>query len=210
MKPEDLKTTEAPKPENCITPEQLTPIARNLFDKIEFDKDEVLIAEIRKHPFGLFIIYLTGMGITFGIFLIFFLVPVLLNGSSDTLGIDLTSLRPVLMFVGLLLFVFSLISTMIGAYLYTHDVILVTSEKITQINYKTIFNRKISQLSIGDVQDTTVSQIGVFSRIFNYGTIEIETAGEQDNYNFTYVPDPYNKSKLIVGSHEVNLTKYGN
>jgi hypothetical protein len=103
-----------------------------------------------------------------------------------------------------------LIGTGIGAYLYISNVILVTSEKLAQVLYKSIFNRKISQLSIGDVQDVTVNQVGLTARLFNYGTIIIETAGEQDNYDFTYVPDPYKKSKLIVGSHEVNLTKYGN
>ncbi|MCA9344118.1 PH domain-containing protein, partial [Candidatus Saccharibacteria bacterium] len=72
------------------------------------------------------------------------------------------------------------------------------------------FNRKISQLSIGDVQDVTVTQKGVLAHLFNYGTLVIETAGEQQNYLFTYIPDPYKHSKLIVGAHEKNLVQYGN
>jgi len=72
--------------------------------------------------------------------------------------------------------------------------------------YKTIFDRKISQLGIGDVQDVTVTQKGIFARIFNYGTLVIETAGEQVNYIFTYTPRPYETAKQIVGSHE-NIVK---
>ena len=87
---------------------------------------------------------------------------------------------------------------------------LVTSDKIAQVLYRTIFDRKISQLSIGDVQDVTVTQRGVLARMFNYGTIVIETAGEQQNYTFTFVPDPYMCGKAIVGAHEENLKQYGN
>jgi hypothetical protein len=55
-----------------------------------------------------------------------------------------------------------------------------------------------------------VTQDGIFPRIFNYGTVVIETAGEQNNYIFTYTPFPYQVSKDIVGAHERNLQRYGN
>lgn len=211
MKPEDIQPIQNPsQAPSGMTPDRLSPIGRQLFNMIEFDNDEVLIAEIRKHPFGLFIIYMTGLGITLAIMLLFLIFPLILNGSNASLGIDLSSWRPIMIFVGFLLFILSMIGTLIGAFLYTHDVIIVTSEKLTQIVYKNIFNRTISQLSIGDVQDTTVKQVGIFAHLFNYGTIVVETAGEQENYNFTYVGDPYVKAKLIVGSHETNLQKFGN
>jgi hypothetical protein len=142
--------------------------------------------------------------------LVFFLVPILLSANNSGFTSEARAIQPYMTLLGLILVIGCLIGTGIGAYLYISNVILVTSEKLAQVLYKSIFNRKISQLSIGDVQDVTVNQVGLTARLFNYGTIIIETAGEQDNYDFTYVPDPYKKSKLIVGSHEVNLTKYGN
>lgn len=191
-----------------MQPSQLSPVGKNLLNLIEFDKDEFLIDEIRKHGFGLFIIYATGGFVSLVILIVFALLPTFLK--NDELQIDLTAYAPVLAFVGLLLVTLSVVSTFIGSYLYKNDVIIVTNEKISQVLYKTIFNRKISQLSIGDVQDVTVYQEGVFPRIFKYGTIVIETAGEQANYKFTYVPDPYRRAKNIVGSHEKNLTQFGN
>ena len=101
-------------------------------------------------------------------------------------------------------------SMTISAILFTNNVIYVTSEKLAQVLYITLFNRKISQLSIGDVQDVTVTQKGILAHMFNFGTLVIETAGEQQNYTFTYIPDPYKHSKLIVGSHERNLVEFGN
>lgn len=177
---------------------------------IEFDENEELVWEIRKHPFGLALIYFTGAAIAAIIFSFLVLGPMVF--SSDFLGLDieLGSLRPVLILIGFVLTVFALIGTAIGAYLYQANVVIVTSEKIAQLLYKSLFDRKISQLSIGDVQDVSVQQKGIFARMFNYGTLIVETAGEQNNYVFTFTPKPYETAKAIVGSHEENLKAYGN
>lgn len=184
--------------------------ARKFFDMIEFDEGEKLVWEIRKHPFGLFIIYFTGAAIAAIIFSALVLGALLFDNNFLGLGIDLGPIRPIMVGVGFLLTVFALIGTAIGAYLYQANVVLITSEKIAQLLYTSLFNRKISQLSIGDVQDVSVQQKGIFARIFNYGTLVVETAGEQNNYIFTYTPQPYETGKAIVGSHEENLKLYGN
>lgn len=192
-----------------MRPEQLSSRAKGFFELIEFDEEEQLIGEIKKHPFGLFLIYLSGTFITSILVVALILFPLTIK--SDTLaGFDFDFLGPVMAVVGLILTILSIVITMISAYLYEHNVVLITSEKLTQMLYLSIFNRKISQLSIGDVQDVTVTQVGLFARMFNYGTLMVETAGEQSNYNFTYTPKPYETAKLIVGSHEENLKKYGN
>ncbi|MDB5185948.1 MAG: hypothetical protein JWL85_471 [Candidatus Saccharibacteria bacterium] len=190
---------------------RLSPLGKALLQRIEFDPDEQLVTEIRKHPIGLVIIYASGLSITVLLFLLLVVAPALIT-SPDALGlgIDITAIRPILVLVGFFMTVLSLIATAIAAYLYVNNVVIVTSEKIAQVLYRTIFDRKISQLSIGDVQDVTVSQRGLLSHIFNYGTLVIETAGEQNNYDFTYTPQPYEAAKAIVGAHERNLVQYGN
>jgi hypothetical protein len=188
----------------------LSGIGQRLFKVIEFDENEQLIAEIRKHPFGLFIIYLTGFSVSAMMFVVLVILPTALSGDPLGLGTSLQSARIWAAVAGGILTILAIIMTAVGAYLYQSNVMLVTSEKIAQVLYRTIFDRKISQLSIGDVQDVTVTQKGIFARIFKYGTIVIETAGEQQNYNFTYAPNPYESAKLIVGSHERNLVHHGN
>ncbi|MBA3758477.1 PH domain-containing protein [Candidatus Saccharibacteria bacterium] len=190
--------------------QNLSTRAKSFFNMIEFDDNEELVWEIRKDPFGLFLIYFTGAAISAVIFSVLVLGALLFDTDFLGLGIELGSLRPIIIAIGFFLTVFSLVGTAIGAYLYQSNVVLITSEKVAQLLYKTIFDRKISQLSIGDVQDVTVTQKGVLARIFKYGTLVIETAGEQANYNFTFTPDPYETAKAIVGAHEENLKKYGN
>jgi uncharacterized membrane protein YdbT with pleckstrin-like domain len=194
----------------CIEPEQLSPRGRSFFELIEFDEEEQLVGEIRKHPFGLFIIYFTGTLATVILMVALVLVPLMIKDDPTGSGFDIASIRAILVGIGFLLTVLGVIITSIAAYLYQRNVVLITTDKLTQMLYTSIFNRKISQVSIGHVQDVTVKQIGVFARIFNYGTLVIETAGEQENYDFTFTPQPYETAKVLVAAHEENLKKYGN
>lgn len=201
--------TEADIKHRKQTETRLSTEGRKYFKFIEFDAGEELITEIRKHPLGLIIVLLTGAFVV----LTLMLAGVFL-GMADFDNIlslqDANSLRPILIFVIALLIIATAVMTFIAAFLYQSNVIFITSEKIAQVVYRSLFNRKISQLSIGDVQDVTVTQKGVLAHYFDYGTLVIETAGEQVNYEFTYVPSPYQASKMIVGAHERNLQLHGN
>ncbi len=193
-----------------MEPTSLSSVGQKLFKLIEFDDDEKLIREIRKHPLGLFLIYLTGLFIAAVLTVVFFGATFILDNDSLNTSVQGSSLRTPIILLGTILILLSLLLTFLGAYIYQSNVVLVTSEKITQVVYRTIFDRKISQLSIGDVQDVTVNQVGILARIFDYGTLVVETAGEQQNYTFSYVPKPYDASKSIVHAHEENLKLYGN
>lgn len=125
-------------------------------------------------------------------------------------GVAGDSLQALIIGVGFFLTVFAIVITAVAAYVYTHNVLIVTSEKIAQQLYLSLFNKKISQLSIADVQDSTVRQDGIIAHIFNYGTVTIETAGEQSNYSFTFAPSPYDVSKALTGAHEADVAKHGN
>ncbi len=186
---------------------RLSPVGKKLFHLIEFDDDEILMLEIRKHPFGLFLRIVTG----FLIMLFFLIMAVLLssNFQGSTVGND-GSFNWAIFGVAVLLSALTGIGILLVVIVYINDVIFVTSEKIAQVLYKNIITRKVSQLNIGDVQDVTVNQNGIFARIFNYGTLVIETAGEQNNYIFTYVPYPTRASQIVIESHEKNVAKFGN
>jgi uncharacterized membrane protein YdbT with pleckstrin-like domain len=189
--------------------ERLSPIGRKFFQFVEFDANEDLVAEIRKHPFGLFLVLFIGLFVMLAIVAI--TTVVLAVDLNQAFGVgDLNGFKPILLVVAFFISVGVTIMTLIAAWLYKNNVIFVTTEKIAQVLYVSLFNRKISQLSIGDVQDVTVTQKGIVAHLFHYGTLVIETAGEQQNYTFTYVPRPYETSQQIVGAHERNLTKYGN
>lgn len=192
--------------------DQLSPVGKKFLNMIEFDDNEVIVREIRKDPFGLFMIYFGGAMATFVLFLVMVLGGSIFDTSQVTegSGVASESVNSVIIAIGFFLCVGAVIVTAIAAYLYRNNVVLVTSEKICQMLYISLFNRKISSLSIADVQDVTVKQSGIFAHIFDYGTLTIETAGEQSNYTFTFTPEPYEASKSLVGSHEADVALHGN
>lgn len=187
----------------------LSGIAKRLFKYIEFDDDEMMIREIRKHPIGLLFTWITG------IFVLLVIMGITLFLSSQVNNVDSVAdnsgaLKTVILFIGLLISLLTVVATGISAWLYTSNVLFVTSEKIAEVRYLSIFNRRVTQLNIGKVEDITVSQRGILPRIFNYGNILIETAGETTNPDFTYVPVPNDVSKSILQAHENYVEKYGN
>ncbi len=195
-----------------MKPEQLTPIGKKFFDRVEFDDNEVLIREVRKDPFGLFVIYLGGFIAVITVFSLMVLggAAADLSSLAASSGLAESSLRPLLIIFGFFLTVFCVVLTAVAAFLYVNNIILITSEKVCQQLYLSLFNKKISQLSIADVQDVTVKQQGIWAHLCSYGTLTIETAGEQTNYTFTFVPEPYAVSKDLVGSHEADVAAHGN
>lgn len=193
-----------------IDPKNLSGVGGKLFELIEFDQDEELVYEIRKHPFGLFLIYFTGIFITVAILVAAMVGGHMLETDSLGTGVDTGRFSPWLIALGFIMAAASVLLTLIGGYIYRSNVVLVTSEKIAQVLYKNIISRKISQLSIGDIQDVTVRQDGLIARLLNYGTLVIETAGEQQNYTFNYTPSPYEAAKAMVGAHERDVAKHGN
>ncbi len=203
-----MHTTAEEQAHRAQAHQRLSSEGKKYFPLIEFDPDEELVTEIRKDAFGLLLILLTGTFISLAI-MGTSVVVVAANLNSLGLG-DINGFRGIFVVIAMLLILGVAVGTFIAAFLYRSSVIFVTSEKIAQVQYVSLFNRKVSQLSIGDVQDVTVNQKGILAHLFKYGTLVIETAGEQQNYTFTYVPDPYQISQLIVGAHERNLTQYGN
>lgn len=188
---------------------RLSSEGRSVFKMIEFDDREDLVTEIRKHWFGLFLLWVVGLSATF----VLAGVPALLATQTDLFSVSGASsggLGLGFAAIGLFLGLLSFGITLLLGIMFTKNVIFVTTDKVAQVKYSGLIHRKISQLGIGDVQDVTVHQNTIPSRIFNYGTLVIETAGEQNNYTFQYVPNPYKESKAIIWAREENVKLHGN
>jgi hypothetical protein len=53
-----------------------------------------------------------------------------------------------------------------------------------------------------NVEDVTTVQNGFFPTFFNYGTLKVETAGEQVNFVFTFCPNPGYFANIILNCRE--------
>lgn len=166
-------------------------------DKImNLDPNEKIVRQVKRHPIGLIPIFTVGVLIFAGISAGLFYVV------SNKEDLDVTDQMGsiYIVFGGGLLLV--LVATYIAQMIYRTNELIVTDENIIQILQFGLFNRQISQLNLAKIQDVSVDQVGMIQGFFNYGVIEIETAGEQANFRFEYIANPNIVAKEIIEAHE--------
>lgn len=164
---------------------------------------EEVVMEVSKHPIGAYISLFTGLGVSVAILAITVIFTLYLSSSNSTSGLY----SSLVLVLGIVLSVASLLATLVYVYLYRQNRLIITTEKVALITYNSIFSRKVTQLSIERVQDVTVLQVGILPRIYKYGTILIETAGEAEQCVFAFTPAPHELSKKIMDVHEKAVAK---
>lgn len=171
----------------------------------QITEDEIKIADVRRHPIGLIFIYLqtfVAVGLSLG--LIFYFLP----DSSQTLGVDNSTAQGALSLLAIITITLAIIFMILATRIYNASQLIITSENVTQVTQVGLFHRKVSELSMENVEDVTAHQKGIFQTIFNYGRVHVETAGEQDNYNFIYCPNPSAYAKAIQDARVEFIKKH--
>jgi uncharacterized membrane protein YdbT with pleckstrin-like domain len=193
--------------ENSPTDSHILPKAQErrkpVFDptgKVEqITSDEIRVADVRRHPFGLFVIYLQAIvGLSIAFLLIFLLMP----GFLDTIGVSQAQGNSLLFLAILISVILGLGFLFLAARIYRGNQLIVTNENVTQVAQVGLFHRKVSELSMHNVEDVTSAQRGIIQTFFNFGTLTIETAGEQNNFIFVYCPNPNAYAKAILDARQ--------
>ena len=82
-----------------------------------------------------------------------------------------------------------IIVVLIQAITYDLATLVITDTGITITNWNSLFFSKSSETKYQEIEDATVTQGGVFSGLFGFGTLLVQTAGTQTNLSLTYVPN---------------------
>ncbi len=80
---------------------------------------------------------------------------------------------------------------------YYLDVLVITDRRIIDIKQNGFFRREVSTLSIDKVQDITITINGIIRTVLNFGSIQIQSAGTDEEFIIRDMPDP-NKIKLMI------------
>ncbi|HSX45008.1 MAG TPA: PH domain-containing protein [Candidatus Saccharimonadales bacterium] len=181
-------TSDIPKP-NPQTEEIVDP---------EIPAGNHIIIIIRRHPFGLVVQYLGvmfGLGLSYG--LVFLLLPSFANATT------LQHTEMLLSISAVVVAAFSALILLIGTALYRQNRWVVTDDSITQVLRNGIFGTLVSGLSMANIEDISSEQQGFFAQIFGFGTLKVETAGEQANkFHFQYCPKPENYAKILLDARQ--------
>lgn len=91
---------------------------------------------------------------------------------------------------------------------YYLDSWIVTTKRILSIEQRGLFHRTMSELRLYRVQDVTAAIEGFWPTMFNYGEVEIQTAGERRRFLFEQVGSPNHVSKVILELSEVDRREH--
>lgn len=200
-------------PPGVVPPINMAPSSgfKNTEDLLE--PGEQLVVVVKKHPIGVVGIYveaLTGLLAVFGLLVL--VAPDFFSGLSE----QANKIFAAMIIFGLAMLVFYLFT---ATYVYRQSRLLVTDRSLVQVLQKSLFIRKISRLSMSNVEDVSAEERGILSTVFNYGTIVVQTAGTMDNFIFPYCPTPAKYADQIIGArqryaraleeeHEVELAEH--
>lgn len=161
----------------------------------DVDDDEILLGTIYKHAFGIITVYIQAtIGLVLALGLAFFLLPTVLSDTSGAMALATA--------FAILAVAFAALIILVATIIYRQSHIIVTDKNITQVLQGGLFQRKVSQLTMANVEDVTSDQRGFFASFFDFGILKIETAGEQANFHFSFCPKPSYYAKIILEARE--------
>jgi len=145
---------------------------------------EHVVIIVHRHPIGIIGIYVeTLIGVITLVALTVLLAPDFINNlSGQSYRIFLAGVLMGIVLLSLILFV--------ATYIYRQSRLIVSDKSLIQVIQRGLFVRKISRLSMSNVQDVTAEHNGILATIFAFGTLTIETAGQEDNFIFPWCPTP--------------------
>jgi len=164
------------------------------------NSNEEIVLFIRSHWFA----YLGWAAVVF----IMTVMPVIVIGIlifygawNDIYNYNISSKFFIVTFLGAYyLFTLALfLTTWVDWYL---DVTIITKGHLVIIRQDELFNRKVAEQSLLRVQDVSSQTNGIFESFFHFGTVYVETAGEQPNFKMTNIPNPTVVANTIIKLHE--------
>jgi uncharacterized membrane protein YdbT with pleckstrin-like domain len=177
------------------TPPPLAGVAKSP-DEDMLEPGEHVLTVVRRSAVGLLGIYLVA---TAAILAIVGLVIALSPDTFNTDSVNISAALSGIIIVGATLLVLILFT---ATYIYKQSRLLVTDKSLVQIMQKTLFNKKVSRLSMSNVEDVSEEQRGFLASFFNYGTLTVQTAGTEDNFVFSLCPNPAKLADRIIEARQ--------
>lgn len=165
--------------------------------------DEKVIYLLRRHPYTLFPLVL-GMIAIFLIpaFLYLYLQETQPEFLLNPIGMPLLVLGGSAFFLLTWLFLFQNFMD------YFLDVWIITTRRILNIEHTGLFSRTVSELRMYRIQDVTATVQGAIQTLFDYGEVEIQTAGERQHFLCEEIPHPNAVAKTILELAEIDRREH--
>jgi len=176
---------------------QVTPQNDQYLHKLlPIDADEKIIGVYRHHWFA----YMTSwvVGVLTALLIMGVAIALVMFGNNDS---TIANYKGPILAGAAVLATVVVAGSFVPVYLRTQEQLVLTEEALVQVLQPSLFANKIDQLGLQHISDVSVTQ-DFFGSIFGYGTVHLETPGEQDNFDFVIVPTPHEMAREISQAHE--------
>lgn len=152
---------------------------------VDFEKDEYIVHEVRKHWFFLF------THVFFSLVLL--LVPAFIYAGISILPVTLIFPgNPTVLFLFLYTVWFFLIwvSIIVMWTDYYLDVWIITNKRLIDVEQQGLFRREIASVDLGKIQDVTSEVDGIFATFMKFGNLNVQTAGSEREFVIRNIENP--------------------
>jgi hypothetical protein len=85
---------------------------------------------------------------------------------------------------------------------YYLDVLILTNERIIDIDQRSLFHRQVSEFRLENIQDITTDVPGFIATFLDFGDIHVQTAGEKREFIINDAARPEEVKRLIADEHD--------
>lgn len=104
--------------------------------------------------------------------------------------------------VGSAYLLFLLLFALVEFFDFYFDLYIVTDRRIVDISQQKLFSRTVAELLLEDVEDVDSKTTGILATLFDFGDVEIQTAGSRPNFNFKKILHPNQVASIILDLSE--------
>ncbi|MDD5567525.1 MAG: PH domain-containing protein [Patescibacteria group bacterium] len=101
-------------------------------------------------------------------------------------------------FIFIMLIFFGLLYFFRQSVIYFLNALVITKQRLIDFDQKGLFNRVVSETTYDKIQDVSFKINGFTPTLFNYGDLEIQTAGTQANLEIKSIANPKKIQDVII------------
>lgn len=161
------------------------------YPRLTLSKEEYVIEAVRRHPIGLFFIWLF-VGVMAVVILSLLSLYGINHAQIEAAFAGMLTLPSAidvapLVFIGL---AFMALGGIIATIVYQGNRFYLTNEAVFQYLQTGLLTTKTQVINLINVEDASHDQVGILQQLFNYGTLRLSTQGEETIYRFLFVANP--------------------
>ena len=94
---------------------------------------------------------------------------------------------------------------LLGFFLWFNTIYILTDLRVMTITQQRFMIRKINEIPLSNIQNVAHVKKGIFQMIFDFGNVEVQTAGAVTGMNLRNVEHPYKVQQKILTAEKKGL-----